>query len=186
MAEAGWVVVGAIPIGAWILVRGIQRAHAPWRIGLQLVALAHIGAVVGVTFFPFPYQREVIEEARLAQLAHNNLVPLASLADALVSGSHPSVVQQSIGNIVLLMPLGLYLPVLEPRARRAIVTIGAGLALSLAIELGQLAISTALGYTYKIADIDDVILNTAGVALGYTLFAIFRGRRVAFTTGTAR
>lgn len=45
-----------------------------------------------------------------------------------------------------------------------------GLAVSLAVELLQLGISMYLGYTYKIADVDDLILNTAGVALGYFLF----------------
>jgi glycopeptide antibiotics resistance protein len=43
----------------------------------------------------------------------------------------------------------------------------AGLALSLLIELGQLAIATAYGFPVRIADVDDVLLNTMGVLVGH-------------------
>lgn len=52
----------------------------------------------------------------------------------------------------------------------------AGLAFSVAIELAQLAVSVGLGYAYRVSDIDDVILNVAGVLLGYTAYRLARGR----------
>ena len=78
----------------------------------------------------------------------------------------------SIGNLLLLMPLAVYLPVLIARARRAAVTVFIGMGVSLAIELAQSAISAVLGFTYKIADVDDVITNPAGVSLGYAIFSV--------------
>jgi len=83
-------------------------------------------------------------------------------------------VLKSLGNFVLLMPLGVYLPLLLPRARRIAGTVLIGFGVSLAIELGQLGVSALLGYTYKITDIDDIILNTAGVAVGFGVFWVIR------------
>lgn len=170
MLDAGWVVLLAIPLAVWIMVRGGSRRIGARTVFLQLVALVHLAAVVAVAFFPFPYQRELIESRQTLQEAHNNLIPLVSLINALATGSTPSVVHQSIGNALMLMPLGVYLPLLVPRARHAAATVVTGVGVSLAIEVGQLAISSLLGYTYKIADVDDVILNTAGVAVGFGVY----------------
>lgn len=178
MLDASQLLIPAVPLGAWIIVRGARRRAGAGTVVLQLVVLAHLTAVVAVAFFPFPIQAELIQENRQFQLAHNNLVPLSSLIHALVTGTTPSVIDQSVGNLVMLMPVGVYLPLLVRPARRATTMVLVGLALSLAIEFGQLVISTVLGYTYKIADIDDVILNTAGVAIGYgSYWLISHGHR---------
>lgn len=167
MLEAGWVVIPAAPAGVWIIIHGWQHRLGAWTVMLQLVALVHLAAVVAVAFFPFPYQRELIATGRQLQLAHNNLIPLRSLIEALLTRAYPSVVDQSLGNLLMLMPAGVYVPLLMPRARRVGTMIPIGLGLSLVVELGQLVTSAFLGYTYKIADVDDVILNTAGVAIGF-------------------
>ena len=46
--------------------------------------------------------------------------------------------------------------------------VGAGA--STLIELGQLAVATAYGFPVRVADIDDVLLNTSGVLVGYLLW----------------
>ena len=76
-----------------------------------------------------------------------------------------------IGNLLAFVPFGLLLP-LATRRSNAVLVIGAGLALSIAIEAGQYAISAAVGFNYRAADIDDVIVNFAGVVVGYLLFLI--------------
>ena len=45
----------------------------------------------------------------------------------------------------------------------------------LAIELSQLAVSLALGYSYRVTEVDDVLLNFVGVLFGYALFVLVRG-----------
>ncbi len=42
----------------------------------------------------------------------------------------------------------------------------AGIGASIAVESAQLLISAALGYTYGVADVDDVLFNAAGVMAG--------------------
>jgi len=74
-----------------------------------------------------------------------------------------------IGNLAAFVPLGLLLPQMF-RRRSLLLVIVAGLALSIAIEVGQLAVSIALGFAYRTADIDDVILNVTGAVLGYVIY----------------
>ena len=44
-----------------------------------------------------------------------------------------------------------------------------GFSLSLAIELGQLIGSLIVGFNYRQADVDDLIVNTFGAMAGYAL-----------------
>lgn len=154
---------------AWSVIAW-RRGYGWWTWGIGVAAIAHMSVVASVTLFPLPVQPEVIAQGRDLQAARHNVVPLASLLNAVATGNHPSVISQSTGNLLMLAPLGLYGPLLWARMRSWKVAVGVGMATSLTVELLQLGISTYLGYTYKIADIDDVILNTAGVALGYLAF----------------
>jgi glycopeptide antibiotics resistance protein len=167
MLDARLLIVPAVPLGAWIIVRGVRPRAGVGTVVLQLLVLAHLTAAVAVAFFPFPIQPELIQSRRAVQGVEVNLIPLASLIRAVATGTTPSVIDQSIGNVVMLMPVGVYVPLLVRRTRHAERIVLIGLALSLAIELGQLLISSLLGYTYKIAEVDDVVLNTGGVAIGF-------------------
>ena len=46
----------------------------------------------------------------------------------------------------------------------------------LAIELSQLSISVARGYSYRVTELDDVLLDFIGVLLGYAVFSALRAR----------
>lgn len=172
MLDGNWVILPTIPVAVWIVVRGYRRGIAPRTAALQTIGLVHFAAVVAVAFFPLPYQAELIQSRHAPQEVHVSLAPLWSLINSVATGSTPSVVRQSIGNFLMLMPLGVYLPLLLPRARRMAIVVLIGFAISVAIELAQLAISILLGYPYKITDVDDVILNSAGVAVGFGVYWI--------------
>lgn len=80
--------------------------------------------------------------------------------------------KQVLGNFVMLLPLGIYLPLLYTRLRGfpgffAVVFIC--LFVSICIELLQLITS------YRSTDIDDVILNTIGGCLGFIIYQLIRG-----------
>lgn len=74
--------------------------------------------------------------------------------------------QNIILNIMLFVPFGYLLPSLFPRLRWWQVIL-LGLAFSLTIELLQLI--TRLGY----ADVDDLINNTLGAAIGFLCYKLF-------------
>jgi glycopeptide antibiotics resistance protein len=72
-----------------------------------------------------------------------------------------------VGNMVVLAPLAIYGPALWPSLRSwrrfAVVAIG----FSVGIELTQLAGSLLEGFTYRVTDIDDVILNSTGAVVAF-------------------
>ena len=70
--------------------------------------------------------------------------------------------KNSILNIVLFVPLGCFLPVLWQRFRELRPTVFFGFALSLGIELLQTL-------TYRATDVNDLITNTLGAAVGFLL-----------------
>ncbi|MDL4774694.1 MULTISPECIES: VanZ family protein [Thermomonosporaceae] len=74
------------------------------------------------------------------------------------------------GNLALLAPLGVLLPVVAVRLRGPLRLVVVGALSSLAIELVQ-----GLFVMGRAFDVDDLILNTAGVLLAYLLI----GRRVS-------
>ena len=71
------------------------------------------------------------------------------------------------GNVLCFVPLGFLLPLYRPVCRRAWVLMGGVLCMVCGFELFQLV--TGFGAF----DVDDILLNCAGAALGYRLFQSF-------------
>ena len=92
-----------------------------------------------------------------------NLIPLITLT--------PQDLETSLLNILLLIPFGFGLPFITNFRMKKIVVIG--LLFSIAIEFLQLITGFMAKITFRIADINDVIFNTLGVAIGYMLFVGF-------------
>ena len=75
------------------------------------------------------------------------------------------------GNVVMFVPLGIFLPRLFVRLRRFWRTLLCAAVLVAAVEAVQLF--TRLGS----CDIDDLLLNLCGVTFGYLAFRLFAKRR---------
>lgn len=78
---------------------------------------------------------------------------------------------QFIANILLTMPFGFGLSFVAKVRARAFLWLP--FAVGFGIELAQFMISLALGYLYRVIDINDVIMNAIGVLIGYAFFRIF-------------
>lgn len=76
--------------------------------------------------------------------------------------------KQVLGNFVMLLPLGIYLPLLYKRLSGFISVFLVSLLVAISIEVLQLATS------FRSVDVDDVLLNTAGAVLGYIIYRILR------------
>jgi len=92
-----------------------------------------------------------------------NLIPLITLT--------PQDLETSLLNILLLIPFGFGLPFITNFRMQKIVVVGA--LFSIVIEFLQLITGYMAKITFRIADINDVIFNTVGVAIGYILFVGF-------------
>ena len=96
-----------------------------------------------------------------------NLVPLVTLT--------PQDLETSLLNVLLLIPFGFGLPFVTSLHMKQTVLLGA--LLSIVVELLQLVTGLIGGVTFRVADVNDVLFNTLGVALGYVLVVGF-GRAV--------
>lgn len=92
-----------------------------------------------------------------------NLIPLITLT--------PADLKTSLLNILLLIPFGFGLPFITPFRMKQVVLLG--FLLSITIELLQLITGLMAGVTFRVTDINDVIFNTLGAAIGYFLFLGF-------------
>ncbi len=72
-----------------------------------------------------------------------------------------------IGNVLLFLPLGIFLPKLQPRLNRLWKVLAVAAGIVILIEVSQAL--TLLGR----CDIDDLILNLLGSAIGYWLYRQF-------------
>jgi len=79
--------------------------------------------------------------------------------------------KQILGNFVMLLPLGIYLPLIYKRLRKTynfFVVLLICFLVSVGIELLQLATS------YRSTDIDDVLLNTLGGGVGFLIYQLIK------------
>jgi glycopeptide antibiotics resistance protein len=97
------------------------------------------------------------------QVVHGNLIPFHTLAIYLDNLGSWFWIRNALGNLGLLLPLGLLGPIALPALGRWWRIALLALLVSTAIELAQLAVPD------RSADIDDVIVNVAGALLGYAI-----------------
>jgi glycopeptide antibiotics resistance protein len=100
------------------------------------------------------------------EIVHNNYVPLKTILPYL--RGYPTwigAIGNLLGNIIPFMPLGFLLPLLyRPISWKGV--LGIAVAFSLCIEILQLVLRVG---TF---DVDDILLNTLGVMLGYLVFLL--------------
>jgi glycopeptide antibiotics resistance protein len=102
------------------------------------------------------------------QVVDHNFVPFKTIAIWVANPDSGFWIRQMVGNLLLLLPFGLLGPIALPWLDRWWRVLLAAFALSLAIELAQLWIPD------RAADVDDLLLNVAGAALGYAILSLLR------------
>ena len=117
--------------------------------------------VVSLTFFPF---RIVLYD----WYGSANFVPFASIVQ-LVTETAPGVaIWNILGNIVLFVPFGLVLPLLFDRMQTLLSVLWRVAVISAFIESLQIFTRS------RAVDVDDIILNTLGGAIGFLIFLAIR------------
>jgi glycopeptide antibiotics resistance protein len=150
------VLIPAVPLAIWIW---RKRADREWTL-MALLALFHVALAIGFTIFPIPIAgQDYYRQTR--GLSEDNVVPFATIAWQVGHMSLDSVRQLS-GNVIALMPLGVYAPYLWPALRDWRRFLLVAICFGAAIEAGQYAGSLLEGFTYRVTDVDDAILNAAG------------------------
>ncbi len=145
---------------AWAVYR-IIRSLALRKVDLVREGLLNLAFLYGwfvfrVTFFPMIIVLYAFDPHS------SNLIPLVGIIRMIQHGSAPVIVRNLVGNLVLLAPLGFLLPAFFKPVRRVEKMLGIGFLVSLGIELTQLLLKV------RIFDVDDLILNTLGVLIGFS------------------
>lgn len=174
-------VTAAIAVG-W---RAVARRLPWWQVAARVVLVLYLGWMIGATFFPVSLEGRAAPEELASTINHPNLVPLRGIRDTLAAPGVWPRVRLLAGNVLVFVPFGVLAPAVWPWLRRVWRTAAAGFLFSGGIELGQLAVSLALGYWYRMSDVDDVLLNFAGVLVGYALYRRLPRKSTADTEGMA-
>ena len=126
---------------------------------LWVVFLLYLGVLLKITVFRSSFgsyplcshgQIELIPFVGLIQIFHNSVRVFLYLF---------------VGTLIWFVPLGILLPLLTKVQRSTILW---GFLLSLYIEVSQYIFGTG------VSEVEDLILNTAGTAIGYGLFRLLR------------
>jgi glycopeptide antibiotics resistance protein len=165
-----FAVFPAIPIAVWIVRREADRR---WTL-LALLALTHITAVIALAIFPIPIAGQ--ELYRLTRgMSEDNLVPFGTISTQLTHMSLSNF-RQLFGNVVALAPLGIYGPGLWPVLRNWRRFVLVAIAFGVGIELTQYAGSVLEGFTYRVTDIDDAIMNATGAVVAFFIWQALERR----------
>ena len=157
----------------WLLYRWIawkRQGHIRWKREAALFLMfINISILIRFVFFPKTlvngHVQPLVFDPGTAFPFRVNLVPFIHLSDY---DSVRDLIWNVAGNMALFIPIGILLPVVYRELDRFWKTIAAGAALSLCVEILQLPFAS------RASDIDDLILNTLGVAAG---FGIYRAAR---------
>src|SRR6187551_924050 len=156
----------------WILFITIRRKQNNFlEVAVQASFFIYVFAVLQLTGY-FILFKEISSHDwwdkmnhRIDTHDHVNLQPFKTI------DIYQTLGKQILGNFVMLLPLGIYLPLLYTRLRKAysfFAVLFICFLVSIGIELLQLATS------YRSTDIDDVILNTLGGCTGFIIYLLIK------------
>ena len=173
MVEITFLSAELIFTAIWLLTRIIvwkREGQIRWkREAVLLLMYINLAVIIRFVFFPRALvnghvQPLVFDPARAFPF-RMNLVPLVYLFDY---DNAQDIIWNVVGNMAMFIPSGIVLPIVYKKLDCIWKVVAVGALISLCIEILQLPFSS------RATDVDDLILNTLGVAVGYGIYAAFR------------
>lgn len=166
------LVLSILLLFAWIVFVTIRRKQDNLlQITVQASFFVYVFAVLQLTGY-FILFKEISSHGwwdkmnyRIEKHDHVNFEPFKTM------GIYETFDKQILGNLVMLLPLGIYLPMIFNRLRNPynfFVVLLICFLVSVGIEILQLATN------FRSTDIDDVILNTLGGGAGFLIFQLLK------------
>ena len=166
------LVLSMLLLFAWIIFLTTRRKQNNFlQIAVQASFFVYVFAVLQLTGY-FILFKEISSHGWWEKMNHRiethdrvNLVPFATI------DIYQALGKQILGNFVMLLPLGIYLPLIYKGFRKAynfFLVLLICFLVSVGIELLQLATS------YRSTDVDDVILNTVGGGAGFLIYQLIK------------
>lgn len=157
----------------WLLVRVIVWIRQK-RIVLKreaVLLLMYINLTVMIRFIFFPRElvnghiQPLIFDSAAAFPLRVNFVPFIHLFDY---DNTRDIIWNVVGNAALFIPSGIVLPVVYKQLDSLGKVVAAGAFISFCIEILQLPFAS------RASDIDDLIVNTFGVIIGYGIYFLIK------------
>ena len=170
MLEISFIELECFFTAIWLLCRiivWIWQRRINWkREAVLLLMYINLAVIIRFTFFPLSRingsVQPFIYDASTAFPFRVNLIPFVNLFDY---DSKRDLLLNVIGNTAMFIPSGIVLPIIYKKLNSFWKVVAAGALISLCIELIQLPFSV------RASDVDDLILNVLGVAIGYGIYA---------------
>lgn len=161
----------------FILMQVVRRRWNLVRLAGDYVFLFYVLCVIALVFFPLP---TLAESAKLSRY-DIQYVPFRFVSDIIretpfvwnrTSTYIPALtnraVLQVVYNILMFVPFGIYMRYMHHCSGKKILLLS--FAVSLFIELAQLTgLFFLFSGSYRLCDVDDLLLNTLGGVIGYTI-----------------
>lgn len=155
------------------------RRKKPMQNFFLAILFMYLAVVFELTIsIPLPQHWHINAKATAWAISQIDWIPFESAANILHNsiriGSFKEFFRVIGGNFIMLMPLGILVPLINPRFR-----FGRMLALSILVPAGieglQLLGNILSGSATRNVEMEDVILNAAGCFFAYLIFAGLRG-----------
>ena len=148
----------------------IKKKHIDWkREAFLLLIYINFSVIIRFTFFPMSKVdgriQPLIFDIATAFPFRVNLIPFVNLFDY---DNKRDLLLNAIGNVAMFIPSGIVLPIVYKRLDTFWKVLVAGAGISLCIEIIQLP------FRVRATDIDDLVLNTVGVIVGYGLYSLIQ------------
>ena len=166
----------------WIMDRGID-----WKKEAQLILMyLNLAVIIRFAFYPMALKNGAVQplvfDFNSIYPFRINLLPFVNMFDHSIS---KEFLLDLVGNVMMFIPTGMIIPLIEKDMNSFWKVVGAGAVLALVIECCQLPFGSMT------SDIDELLLHTAGVAIGYAIytfikiikktFVIFRDKNIKIT-----
>ncbi|GAB2979024.1 VanZ family protein [Amycolatopsis acidiphila] len=169
----------------------VQRARfgrvVPGRVAATAALLCYACLALAVVFLPLPgpHARQLSQTIQLVPFQWIADVHRDAAGPGLLNALSTTAFEQMTLNVVLFVPLGIFARMLW---RRGFVgTTLLGFACSLLIEVTQLTANWGTApFQYRIFDVDDLITNTSGAALGWIAGALMLALRASAVRAETR
>ena len=167
----------------WLLVRiavWIRNRRIDWkREAMLLLMYVNLAVIIRYVIFPMEIVNkgvqplfimpEAVFPLRINWIPFVNIMKYETKSDMLLN---------TIGNVVLFIPTGIILPILYKRLNSFWKVTLTGFLISLSIEILQLPLVS------RLSDVDDLILNTLGVMIGFGVYALVKRMTVNAPSAT--
>ncbi|WP_168413243.1 VanZ family protein [Bacillus salacetis] len=139
---------------------------------VEFTFFIYVLLLISLTLLPIPIDKRLIQSMiETKTYAKNLFIPFQDILRTLPYAPISVTLKQLLGNILLFVPFGFYIPIIT-RYKNFKSVLLYTLAVSLSVEVLQQIISLLIGVRYRSFVVDDIMLNLIGGIIGYSIIKI--------------